>query len=520
MMQRLEGLRFDGALDFPIVQIHPRAQSHFGRFEKPSYKTLLIAASLLLLCGCPSGPPKPQTNKVAHPFRGQDVELVVPASLQLQALWQVALDEWMAETGATVRWSEYSGAGDESLEKKLSAPPAAGGRIVLFPLRKLSELDKQLAPVETAASAGLDLKDIFKGLRDRVVSRDRSVIAIPISAPVLLCYYRADLLRAAGLKPPETWDDYQTLLDALDRWAPGLTAVEPLGPGHRATLFFARSLAFVKHPENYSVWFDLDSGKPQLDTAGFQEAIEVSSRAWKKMPASIADLSPADCRNQVLAGKAAMAIGVEPVSSTNSDETPRTASIEIGICRLPGSRRVYNSNSRRWDVQPQSAIHAPALCGFDGMTIGVSLPNASSKASVAWHLLSTLTGEQFESNWASLPKSPCRESQTGTASSWNESGLTIEESGRAIDATALMLRDNQLVADLPLPDAAEFRAVTEETIGKLLKAELDPATTIRQLHAEFEQIVSRIGADMIRADYRRGLGLPALEATSPAPKAL
>ncbi|MBS0202326.1 MAG: extracellular solute-binding protein [Planctomycetes bacterium] len=440
---------------------------------------------------------------MTKPFRGQEVELVMPGSLQLPALWEVALHEWMDETGATIRWSEYQGSDAESLEATLANPPAAGGRLILFPLRKLSELDSHLAPIE---GHGIDMKDLFKGLRERIVSRDRTPIALPISAPVLLCYFRADLLKRAGLKPPETWEEYQSLLDSLDKWAPGLTALEPLGPDHRASLFFARSLAYAKHPENYSVWFDLNSGRPVLDSAGFLEAMESADRAWKTMPVNIAELSPADCRALVLDGKAALAIGVEP-DAVNSVKSVRAPSIEIGVCRLPGSRRVYNPNSKRWDTPAQAVVHAPALCAFDGMALGVSLPKDSTGESAAWHLMSTLAGEQFELNWAALPKSPCRESQVGTATSWQDSGLTLEESSQAVDATAQMLRDNQLVADLPIPNSGDFRRATAQVLEKVLTHELDAANAIQLLQSEFQRLVEQAGLDEIRAANRRGLGL-------------
>lgn len=475
----------------------------------------IVAVCLSFLCGCPSSPAtKPSTN--VQPFRGQEVNLVVPASLQLPAIWEVTLQEWMSQTGATIRWSEYSESEPGSLEKLISTPAEAGGRVILFPLRQLSQLDRHLAPI-TADRTTIDLKDLFKGLRDRVVSRNRTPVAIPISAPVLLCYYRADLLAAAGLKPPETWDEYQSLLDSLDRWAPGLAAVEPLAPKHRATLFFARSLAFAKHPENYSVWFDLDSGKPVLQSAGFEDAIAFANRAWSKMPSSIANLTPEACRIQVLEGKAALAIGVEP--TIGADRVTRADSIEIGVCRLPGSRRVFNPNSNRWDLLPDSAVHAPAICAFDGLAISVGASDADAGSAAAWHLLSMLVGDQFESNWAELPKSPCRESQTSTATSWNESGLTVEEASQSVDATAQMLRDSQLVADLPLPDADSYRAATERLIGKLLFKEVDPPTALRLLQAEFEQIAQNAAAGPLRDNYRRGLGLPKLESSTSAPVA-
>jgi ABC-type glycerol-3-phosphate transport system substrate-binding protein len=470
----------------------------------------IVAVCLSFLCGCPGTPAtKPSTN--VQPFRGQEVNLVVPKSLQLPALWEVTLQEWMSQTGATIRWSEYSESEQGSLEELISTPAEAGGRVILFPLRQLSQLDRHLAPI-TADCTTVDLKDLFKGLRDRVVSRNRTPVTIPISAPVMLCYYRADLLAAAGLKPPETWDDYQSLLDSLERWAPGLTAVEPLAPEHRATLFFARSLAYVKHPENYSVWFDLESGKPVLQSAGFEEAITVADRTWSKMPTSIASLTPEDCRNQVLEGKAALAIGVEPTIGT--DRVTRADSIEIGVCRIPGSRRVFNPNSSRWDTLPDSAVHAPAICAFDGLAISVGASQADSGNAAAWHLLSMLVGDQFESNWAELPKSPCRESQTSTATSWHEAGLTVEEASQSVDAIALMLRDSQLVADLPLPDADSYRAATERVIGKLLSKEVDPPTALQLIQAEFEQIAKTAAGGPLRDNYRRGLGLPKLEATT------
>lgn len=472
---------------------------------------VLVAAGLIVLCGCPAGSQPTNRTENTQPFKGQEVTLVVPASLQLPALWEVVGQEWMEQTGATLRWSEYSSEGGKSLQDSLAEPVPNGGRLILFPLEELSRIDRFLEPIDTGKTPELDLKDVFKGLRERIVSRNRTPVAVPTSAPVLLCYYRADLLKAAGLKPPETWDDYQALLDSLDRWAPGLTAVEPLATGFGATLLSARTLAYAKHPENYSVWFDLESGDPMLNSTGFQEAIDVAVRAWKKMPPSITALSPLECRQQILAGKAALAIGHEPVSGSKSSSGERAPAIEVGVCRLPGSRRVYNTNSKRWDSLPQASIHAPGLSGFDGSAIGVGLGDSVAKDPAAWHLFSTLVGTQFETNWAHLPKSPCRESQVSTATSWNESGLTIEEASRAVDAVAQMLRDNQVVSASPTPIDPDLHRLTEKMIGRLLNGDLDTAMALQELQDEFEDVVSKVGKETFRADYRRGLGLPPLE---------
>jgi hypothetical protein len=63
---------------------------------------------------------------------------------------------------------------------------------------------------------------------------------------------------------------------------------------------------------------------------------------------------------------------------------------------------------------------------------------------------------------------------------------------------------------LPIPKSAQFRKATNEVIARLLKDELDATAAVHQLQIDFAAIVKDIGADIIRADYRRGLGLPAL----------
>lgn len=474
-----------------------------GSWNRVRWHQSVFAFFCLLLAGCPSAPPTPPA--VSRPFAGEEVELLVPSGLQLAARWDVTVTEWMAGSGATTRWVEYEAGDRAALETRMKAPVPTGGRLVLFPLEDLGSIDAALSPLDHPAEQGFDVNDVFRGLRDRVVTRNRAPVAFPVAAPTLLLYYRADLLKRAGKQPPETWDDYQQLLDSLEEWAPGFQAVEPLAPEWSGTLFFARSLAFVKHPENYTVWFDLDSETPLLNSEGFRHAVVVANQAWQRMPPEISQMSPADCRRAVLEGRAALGIGLEPIGPTD-DKKIRAESIEIGVRRLPGSRRVFNPNASRWEATQD--LHAPALCGFSGQAVGIQTPGTLSTPTAAWHLLAVLAGDQFLSHWEGLPKSPCRESQLGSAATWHETGLTLEESSRAVDGLAQSLRDPQLVADLPLPAASEFRATVRDGIARLRKGEIAPEELPAVLHSDFKRIVQKIGADTLKAGYRRGLGLP------------
>ena len=50
-------------------------------------------------------------------------------------------------------------------------------------------------------------------------------------------------------------------------------------------------------------------------------------------------------------------------------------------------------------------------------------------------------------------------------------------------------------------DEAGWKSIVDQMAGKGASA----------TEAEFEQIVTRIGAEKLKADYRRGLGLPILD---------
>lgn len=478
---------------------------------------ILSLFGLIGLYGC-SSDTTGKPNAVTQPFRGQNVQLVVPKSLNLKAIWEVLIQEWSSQSGATGEFVEYDGTAAETASK--SSESSSGGEFILFPLNQLCEIDSRLAPL-TSAGSDFDSRDLFKGLRERVLSRERQLVANPISVPLMVCYYRDDLLRAARKKPPETWDEYHDLVQSIDNWAPGLVAVEPLGAEWRATTFFARSLAFCKHPENYSVWFEVDSAKPTLNTPGFVKALEIAQKTWRKLPAEAATYSPADCRRLLLTGKAAIALTYEPggadsslASKTSGDsDIHRVDGIQLGICRLPGSRDVFNRNSKKWDSMPNKSVHAPALCGFAGLAAGVILPPNRDDQFAAVNLLVNLSSPAlFDRAFATLPKSPCRESQLTQAATWYGPELSTDEASQYCDAIAQSLRETQVVFELPVTGANEFRLATSTALEPLLRGESDAEQTSIALQQAFETIVERRGWQTVRDSHRHGLGL------SPVPK--
>lgn len=462
-----------------------------------------------MLTGCPDRDDAPQ--QAATPFAHEEVTIVVPEGRGFSSTWEILLEEWSAQTGAGHRMIEYDPADTEELQRLARE---AGGRLLIFPDSMLGELaaDDLLSPIpqEQLDGSGLDWRDIFQGLRERVGSIERSPAVVPIRAPVLVVYYRRDLLEAAGLAPPQTWQDYQALLESLDRWAPGLTAVEPWNAEFRTTMFLSRAAAYAKHPGNYSLYFDIETGEPLIGTPGFVRALEESLAALRRMPPDVRQYGPADCRREFLAGRAALAIAFE-TGAPESSEAVRAEQVEAGFTRLPGTRSVFNLSSSKWE-SPRGGMSQVTLTGFEGLLAGVSAGDRTGSGRAAWNLLSTLTVDFLEQAFPGDSRSLTRESQIGAAQAWLGNDLTASEAGRYLEAVARSLRDTNLVAELPVAGRARFQSALNDALTRAIEEDVSPEAVLSQAAEEWREISQDVGEARVLNGYRRVLGLSPLKA--------
>jgi multiple sugar transport system substrate-binding protein len=485
------------------------------------WKTRLIVATCacLGLAGCTGEGTTPGKDDGAElPYSGQTVRISAPEGLGFPREWEGPLREWQAQTGAQAELTEYDP--DSAAEPAEQFSNAGGRTLVIFPLNRLGDLiaTQALAPLpETTRDdlEGVNWLDLFAGLREGLAAPRRRPALVPLSCPVLVCYYRRDLLEKAGLSPPTTWDDYQKLLAGLENWAPGRTAVEPWGPEFRGTMFLARSAAYAKHPGHYSFFFDIETGAPLIGGPGFVRGLEVARRAWEKLSPDFRTLSPADCRDRILNGTAALAIGLEPgvVPEANASK-PETAAVEtvddalrIGVCRLPGSRESYDPTRKTWEPVPEKGVNEVTLVGFAGLACAASAHRSAAEIDAAWNAVSRIGARGFVSGFPPGARGLCRESQRGSGIGSSGAGLPGEGAEAYREAVALSLRDTRQVVELPVPRHAEFLAALATALRPVLEGEAAPEAGLERAAAAWSQLVEEIGPADFRDNYRAALGL-------------
>ncbi|HUG89942.1 MAG TPA: hypothetical protein VML55_03855, partial [Planctomycetaceae bacterium] len=480
--------------------------------------------------GCSGDAPSPPTAVAARPFAGRTIEI---RTVQLGAAerWPLILTEFENEWGARTTFAEYARLPELHTwgPRLFGSPPLDvpdPSALLILPLEQLPEAnlvpiprDERDGPAHDG-SGGLAWSDLFSGLRNNVCSPGGDPTVIPLSAPVLVCYFRRDLLEAANLRPPESWQEYQKLLDTLGDWAPGLTAVEPWGPTYRATTFLARAVGSARPAGQYSLFFDIETGEPLIDTPGFVRGLEQSLAALARMPAEVRTYSPADCRRELLAGRAALGIAFEtpgeggefPIgpgwglanasgaedSSTEAGTVVaarpgRAESVALGLVPLPGATEVYSRARQSWLPPRDGAVNRVPLTGFAGMCAAVANQGDTDAQRPAWKLLARLAVQEFGAAFPEEVTTLCRTSQTDEPSRWAGRDLTADEAAAHVAAVAESLRSPLLVAEIPVIGRERFREALTQALDGALAGTTSPAEALSAVAKDWRRILDEIG---------------------------
>lgn len=477
----------------------------------PRWRIGLVSLALLVLPGCPDSKPRLDKQGPGALFAGVRLQVALPAGLDLRDAWQLAITEWQASTGAQCAVDEV----DMSAAGALLELVPPGTSLLVAPWPRAPELASAGWPAAIPeAEGGLDAlawRDVFTGLRNGLATPGGRPALLPLSCPVLVCYYRADLLEAAGLHAPATWAEYQRLLDALDRWAPGLSAVEPWSAEFRATMFLARAAPYALHPENFSLYLDVERATPLIGDEPFVRALTDALAALPMLGAASLNFGPAECRRAILEGRAALAIALEPPDADRTATIPiRRADVRIGVCPLPGANEVYDRSRGRWTDSAGPEANRVTLAAFAGYAVCVSRRASVKEQLAAWDLWAAINA-QAEAGVVrdDRVRSLCRRSQLA-ASPQVDSLLLPEERKLYARAVTKALDTTRVVAELPLPKRARFREALTQGLTLVIESQTSPADALRETANAWEAILEEVGRRIVVDAYRTGIGLSPL----------
>ena len=533
---------------------------------RPSPLALLASpflALLLALVGCPK--PEAPTEPAARPLEGVSLRLTVVDDPGLAGAITRLRGEWNSQTGASLDV-------EEATEAKLLDSKALSGDAVICASHLLGVLAERgmIEPLPQPLLQDREWAGIFELLKLREAAWARQTYAVPFGSPVLMCYYRADLLEKLGRKPPTTWPEYEDIAKLLAAEKPAgdgpwCGTIEPLAPGWAGLMLLARAAPYAKHRDNYSTLFNIDTMEPLVAVPPVVQALEELAAAVKLGPADPFRYDPAAARAAFWSGQCGMALtwptaamerrkekgegrgesaehraepsanstqrraengegsgesaarraeNAEPglVASATSkppeQQLPRTSpELRVGFVELPGSRTVYNLSSQAWDRRSDEEERRVPLLSIAGR-IGV-MGAKSPRAEAAFQLLLWLSSSRMSPQVS--PSSPAttlfRQTHLTSPGQWVEPPVSAAAAVQYAEAAQAALRHEQWLAALPLPGRAEYLAALDEAVGAVVHGEKAALNALMDADAKWRKITERLGLDRQKAAYRHSLGL-------------
>ena len=320
----------------------------------PPLARVAILAVGTLISGCNRDAPAPAAKATKAPAI---IRLLVVDEPSLVTAIQGIAGDWKAQSDSPLQVSAIS-AEEATTAEHLDADA------LIFPPELLGTLAERrlIRPLNRAwlTSDLLAADDLLTPLDSPELCWDGQPTAISLGEPVLLACYRTDVLERLGKNPPNTWDEYQQLVEQIGREHRLRPTAEPLAGGWAARMLLARAAAYARHRDYLSVLFNRETMEPLIAGPPFVRALEELVQTAKLNPAGAAELTPQQCVDLVINGEATMAIGF----LDHRTKTLPTSS--IFVAELPGSDTAYHWGHGRWEPRRADETGRVTLRGLGG----------------------------------------------------------------------------------------------------------------------------------------------------------
>ena len=472
---------------------------------------------LLLLAGCPGSEPATQPSDKL-PFEGVELRLAVVDDPDLAAAAERLQGEWKKLTGSEFQVLSI-GEAELSATDKLPGDAVICPSHLLGPLaeRKLiASLPEELSPKTRIPGEDDPFSDVFELVKLREAAWNGEVTAVPFGSPVLICYYRADLLDKLGRRPPQTWAEYQELARLLADHSdfagdspPWCGTIEPLAPGWAALTLLARAAPYAKHPSNYSTLFDIETMEPLVAGPPLVRALEELVAAAKAGPPEPLKYDPAAVRTAFWQGRCGMALSWPTAAKGGLSAKVESAKFQVGFAELPGSAEVYDVGRRTWDTRCEGdGGHVPLLAVAGRLGV---VTRQSKNGRAAFELLFWLSSDHSTGRVCSASPATTLFSRAHMSSpenrAWVEAPVSPAAAGRYATLTETTLRREQWLFALRIPGRAEYLSSLDAAVARAVRGEQSPGEALREASVEWGEITERLGQQSQQAAYLHSLGI-------------
>lgn len=451
-----------------------------------------------------------QTGAIQEPLqrRAPDFEKLTGAKINVVAvpfsdLYQKVLTDWAS--------------GTNSVDAAVFAPQwmvdyIAGGYL------------EDLTP-RVDADKDIQQDDVGAFFRDFSEKYNGKVYMITLDGDFHMMYYRKDVLEAAGLKVPTTWDEYLAVAKAVH-------GKDMNGDG---TPDFGSCIGKKRNAQSY--WFVMDvvgsltqskgtsqgtffntkDMTPLVDNEAFRKALDFLKESTQYGPPDELNLDVSDTRPLFASGRCALNLDWGDVGTIAIDAKQSKVMGKWGAAIMPGSKEVLN-----WDTGKLEACsaetcphaidgvnHAP-FAAFGGWGGGINAKAQDKVKDAAYAYFSFMT-QPAQSNpdvtIGGTGFNPYRMSQLSYSDLWKNAGMSEEEAKIYLGAINQSMSSPNMILDLRIPQNQKYQQVVlDEAVSRFLAGEIDKEATVKAVADGWNELNDEIGKDKQLEFYRATIG--------------
>ncbi|MEH2072811.1 MAG: extracellular solute-binding protein [Nostoc sp.] len=519
-------------------------QNVHSQWQRTRYYLIFLAAIWLSLGvpGCSFSPPNPltasspgltqttsqTTTSPAQRFDGVKINVVTnPGGLHLKAGTHIA--EFEALTGAKIKLKEVPFINFRKLlEKNWSGNASEYDIAIILPQWQIDFADAGYIEDLTdrrKSDPALEWDDIAPLFRDFSANYKGRTYAIPLDGDFHLVYYRRDLLKQAGLKPPETWDDYLAVAkqfhgkdlngDGKPDYGSCIAKVAKEISTTFSISFFASFLQSQGTAQG--MFFDPETMKPLVNNSGFARALELYKQTVEYGVPDDKNLNLATARKTFLSGRCAMTLDWGDIGPLAIDQAVSRVIDKVGASITPGTTQVLDRRTNKlvacdkftcpYAIEGVNHATYAANGGWVGVVAAKSPPKVKDAAYAFLSYMSQPAQSNIDVTLGKTGMNPYRISQFKNSDPWIKSGMSFEAANNYLGAIGVSLNSSNMVLDLIIPQNQQYIETLDAIRADFLVDKITKEEAMQQIEQRWEQITNQVGRESQRAAYRASLGL-------------
>jgi multiple sugar transport system substrate-binding protein len=376
------------------------------------------------------------------------------------------------------------------------------------------------------ADQTLKWDDIAPFFRDFSASFKGRTYTIPLDGDFQMVYYRSDLLKKDGLKPPATWDDYLTIAqkyNGKDLNGDGKADYGSCIAKKRAAQSYWMSWSVAgsylqAEGTSQGAFFDAGSMKPLVNNQAFAAALDVYKKTTQYAPKDELNLDVGDTRGLFTSGRCALSADWGDIGTLAIDPKTSTVQDKVGAVIMPGSRKVLDRASgqlvdcdaTRCPHAIDGVNHAP-FSAFGGWSGAINAAADQKVKDAAYDFLAYMSAPQQSNEDVTLGKTgfnPYRTSQFEDTQLWVKAGMSKEAAENYLGAIRDSLQSPNMILDLRIPKSAQYQGVVLDTaLAQFLAGEISRDQAMQQIEQGWDKITDDEGRDQQKQAYAASLNI-------------